>query len=58
MAIGLIQTDVDLEASKRIDNFVDDVKDLVKEAKLDKPTSTQRDPQMAHCMSKQIIISN
>ena len=58
MAIGLIQTDVDLEASKRIDNFVVDVKDLVKEAELDKPTSTQRDPQMARCMSKQITISN
>lgn len=52
VAPGLIQTNVDSEASKIIDNFEDDVKDIVKQAESDQPTSTQRYPQVGHCMSK------
>ncbi|XP_045069899.1 uncharacterized protein LOC121556694 isoform X4 [Coregonus clupeaformis] len=51
-ATGLIQTKVDSEASQIIDNFVEDVKDIVQHAELDQPTSTQRDPQVGHCITK------
>ncbi|XP_041756816.2 uncharacterized protein LOC121584776 [Coregonus clupeaformis] len=50
VATRLIQSDVDSEAPFIIDSFVEDVKDIVKQAELDQPTSTQRDPQVGHCM--------
>ncbi|XP_055736469.1 uncharacterized protein LOC129822310 [Salvelinus fontinalis] len=51
-ATELIQTKVESEASKIIDNFVEDVKDIVQYAELDQPTSTQRDTQVGHCTTK------
>ncbi|XP_014027295.1 uncharacterized protein isoform X2 [Salmo salar] len=52
VATGLIQTNMDFEAPNIIDSFVEDVKGIVTQAELDKPPSTQRDPQVGHCMSK------
>eukprot|EP00063_Salmo_salar_P043840 XP_014018675.1 PREDICTED: uncharacterized protein LOC106581256 [Salmo salar] len=52
-ATELIQTKVESEASKIIDSFVEDVKDIVQYAELDQPTSTQRDTQVGHCTTEQ-----
>ncbi|XP_023857020.1 serine-rich adhesin for platelets-like [Salvelinus sp. IW2-2015] len=52
VATVLIHTNMDSEAPNIIDSFVEDVKGIVKQAELDKPTSTQRDPQVGHCMPK------
>ncbi|KAL0973335.1 hypothetical protein UPYG_G00202090 [Umbra pygmaea] len=41
---GLIKNYVDSEASKIIDVFVEDVKDIVQQAELNQSTSTQKDP--------------
>ncbi|XP_031674646.1 uncharacterized protein LOC116366969 isoform X1 [Oncorhynchus kisutch] len=51
-ATELIQIKVESETSKIIDNFVEDVKDIVQYIELDQPTSTQRDTQVGHCTTK------